>query len=294
MATLALVDIRDIVSWLKCIEESVCFLYKRAAEAFVHDEHFSTFIMKLEEDEKTHAQFMSMILEMLPQRKIPYLVDIVLDQRTRDSVETTLKRFDEHLSKKDISKNQIVEYMARAEFSELNPVFLYIISIFGEMGREAENMANEIQRHLSDVQEFIDALPDDLKPSVDVGLFPLVKEKRLLVVDDQEPLRNLVASLLAHKGTVETVSGASEGLELVREHFYNGIVSDIQMPIIDGIEFYRQSIAYDSRLRRHFLFYSAGMSPDHEFFLKQNNLLFLRKPFGLDEFINTMDQVLRQ
>jgi CheY-like chemotaxis protein len=293
MATLALANIRDIVSWLKCIEESVCFLYKRAAEAFVHDEHFSTFLMKLEEDEKTHAQFMSMILEMLPQRT-PHVMDIVLDQKTRDNLETTLKRFDEHLSKEHISKNQIVEYMARAEFSELNPVFLYIVSIFGERSRETENMTNEIQRHLSDVQEFIGALPENLKPSVDVGLFPLVKEKRFLVVNDHESLRNLIASLLSSKGTVETVSGATEGLEKVREHFYNGIVSDIQMPVMDGIEFYRQSVAYDSRLSKHFLFYSADFSPDCESFLKQNKLLFLRKPFGLDEFIDTMDQVLRQ
>ena len=294
MATLALADIRDIVSWLKCIEESVSFLYKRAAETFIHDEHFSTFLTQLEEDEKTHAQFMSMILELLPQRKLPRVVDIVLDQRTRDSVETTLKKFDEHLSKEHITKKQIVEYMARAEFSELNPVFLYVAGTFGERSRETENMANEIQRHLSDVKEFIRALPGNQRPSIDVGLFPLVKEKRFLVVDDHESLRNLVASLLADKGTVEAVSGASEGLEKMREHFYNGIVSDIQMPLMDGIEFYRQSVAYDSRLSKHFLFYSADLSSDRESFLKENNLLFLRKPFGLDEFIDTIDRVLQR
>jgi CheY-like chemotaxis protein len=149
-------------------------------------------------------------------------------------------------------------------------------------------------RHLSDVQEFIRALPDEQRPSIDVELFPLVKENRFLVVDDHESLRNLVASLLASRGTVEAVSGGSEGLEKVREHFYNGIVSDIQMPVMDGIEFYKQSVAYDSRLSRHFLFYSADLSSDRESFLKENNLLFLRKPFGLDEFIDTMDQVLRQ
>ena len=66
------------------------------------------------------------------------------------------------------------------------------------------------------------------------------------------------------------------------------------MPMMDGIEFYKQSVAYDSRLSKLFLFYSADVSPDRESFLKQNNLLFLRKPFGLNEFIDRMDQILRQ
>jgi CheY-like chemotaxis protein len=237
---------------------------------------------------------MSMVLECLPQRKEPLVVDIVLDQKTRDSVETSLKRFDDHLSGKGISKRQIVEYMARAEFSELNPVFLYIMGKFGEMSREAENMAAEIQSHLSHIQEFIEALPQDLQPSVDVDMFPSVRECWFLVVDDHKSLRELVASLLARRGKVETVSGASEALEKVREHFYNGIVSDIEMPKMDGIEFYRHGVAYDSRLKEHFLFYSADINPEREAFLKKNNLRFLRKPFGLGEFLDTMDQILRQ
>ncbi|UCC96687.1 MAG: response regulator [Phycisphaerales bacterium] len=294
MGTLALADIRDVVAWLKHIEGSVGSLYTRAAEACVQDEHFSTFLTQLAEDEKSHAQFMSMVLADLPPREKPLVVDIVLDQKTRDSVETSLKRFDDHLGGKSISKGQIVEYMARAEFSELNPVFLYIVSKFGGVSREAENIAAEIQAHLSHIREFIDALPQNLKPSLDVGMFPSVWEERFLVVDDHEALRELVASLLARRGKVETASGASEALEKVRQHFYNGIVSDIQMPRMDGIEFYRQGVAYDSRLKGRFLFYSADVSPEREAFLKKNDLRFLRKPFGLGELMDTMDQILRQ
>lgn len=294
METRILADIRDIVTWLERIEGSVGRLYGRAAEACVQDEHFSAFLTQLAEDEKSHAQFMSMVLEHLPQGERPLVADIVLDQKTRDGVEAALKRFDDHLHGKGISKGQIVEYMARAEFSELNPVFLYIVGKFGGMSREAENMAADIQVHLSHVQQFINALPQDLQPSVDVGMFPSVREERFLVVDDHEPLRELVASLLARRGNVETASGAGEALEKVRRHFYNGIVSDIQMPRMDGIEFYRQGVAYDSRLKGRFLFYSADVSPEREAFLKKNNLRFLRKPFGVGEFLDTMDQILRE
>ena len=60
--------------------------------------------------------------------------------------------------------------MARAESSELNPIFLYIVGKFGEMNREAERMTAEIQSHLSRIQDYINVLPQDLKPSVDVGV----------------------------------------------------------------------------------------------------------------------------
>ncbi|MHC4539721.1 MAG: response regulator [Planctomycetota bacterium] len=294
MGTVALADIRDIVEWLKHIEGSVGSLYARAAEACAQDQHFSTFLTQLAEDEKSHAQFMTMVLGNLPPREKPLVVDIVLDQKTRESVETCLKRFEDHLGGKGISKGQIVEYMARAEFSELNPVFLYIVSKFGELSREAENIAAEIEAHLSHVREFIDALPPNLKPSVDVHTFPSVWEERFLVVDDHQALRELVASLLGRKGKVETASEASEALDKVKQHFYNGIVSDIQMPRMDGIEFHRQAVAYDSRLKGRFLFYSADVSPEREAFLKENHLPFLRKPFGLGEFMDTMDRICRQ
>jgi CheY-like chemotaxis protein/rubrerythrin len=294
MGTSALADIRDIVAWLKQIETTVGGLYARAARACVRDEHFSAFLAQLAQDEKSHAQFMSMALESLAHREKPLVVDIVLDQKTIDSVETCLNQFQDHLGKKNISKNQLVELMARAEFSELNPVFLYIVSAFGEMSREAENIAAEIQAHLSHIQKFIEALPHDQKPSMDVGMFPPVWEERFLVVDDHEALRELVASLLARRGKVETASEGSEALEKVRQHFYSGIVSDIQMPRMNGIEFYRQGVAYDPRLKDRFLFYSGDVDPESQAFLKKNHLRFLRKPFGLGEFLDTMDQIVRQ
>ena len=294
MGTLALADIRDIVTWLKHIEGSVGSLYARAAKACVHDEHFSAFLAQLAEDEKSHAQFMSMALESLSQRKKPLVLDIVLDQKTRDSVETCLEQFREHLDKKNVSKSQIVEFMARAEFSELNPVFLYIVSAFGQTSREAEKIAADIQGHLSRIEHFIEALPHDQKPSIDIGMFPPVWEDRFLVVDDHEALRELVAALLARRGKVETACEGSEAMEKVRQHFYNGIVSDIQMPRMNGIEFYRQGVAYDPRLKDRFLFYSGDVDPESQAFLKKNHLRFLRKPFELGEFMDTMDKILRQ
>jgi len=294
MVTSALADIKDVVSWLESIEQFVGRLYTSAAKAFAHDKHFSKFLRLLAEDERSHAEFMSMVSAHLREKKTLFMLDIALDRKTRDCVEEPLKRFEEHLAGKSISKRRVVEYMARAESSELNPVFLYIVGKFGEINREAERMTAEIQSHLSRIRDYINILPHDLKPSIDVGTLPAVWEERFLVVDDHKPLRELVSSLLSRRGAVEAVAGGSDGLEKVREHFYNGIISDIQMPGMDGFEFYRQAVECDPKLKKHFLFYSADITPERAAYLKKNKLCFLQKPFDLCKFMATIDQLIRQ
>jgi len=294
MVTSAFADIGDVVSWLESIEQFVGRLYTSAAKAFAHDKHFSSFLRRLAEDEQSHAEFMSMFSANLREKEKRFMLDIALDRKTRDCVEEPLKRFEDHLAGKCISKRRVVEFMARAESSELNPVFLYIVGKFGEINREAERMTADIQSHLSRIRDYINILPQDLKPSIDVGALPAVWEERFLVVDNHEPLRELVFSLLSRRGTVEAVAGGGDGLEKLREHFYNGIVSDIEMPGMDGFEFYQRAVEYDPKLEKHFLFYSADITPEREAYLKSNELRFLRKPFALGEFMDTVDQLLRQ
>jgi CheY-like chemotaxis protein len=294
MVTSAIADIGDVVCWLESIEQFVNRLYTSAAKAFAHDNQFSSFLTSLAEDEQSHAQFMSTISAYLREKEKWFMLDIALDLKTRDCVEEPLKRFEDHLAGKSISKRRVVEYMARTESSEWNPLFLYIVGKFGEINREAERMTADIQSHLSRIRDYINMLPKDLKPSVDVGTLPAVWEERFLVVDDHEPLRELVSSLLSRRGAVEAVAGAGDGLVRVREHFYNGVVSDIQMPGMDGLEFYQQAVECDPQLKKHFLFYSADITPEREAYLKKNKLRFLRKPFALGEFMDTIDQLIRQ
>ena len=74
----------------------------------------------------------------------------------------------------------------------------------------------------------------------------------------------------------------------------DGIVSDIQMPGMDGLEFYQRAVECDPQLKKYFLFYSADITPEREVYLKKNELCFLRKPFALGEFMDTINQILWQ
>ena len=292
MVTSALADIRDVVNWLKHIEGRVGSLYTRAAAVCTDDVSFSKFLAELAEEEETHAGFMSAASETLHHAGHRPALDIVLDKETRNDIESLLDRFERLLARTRVSKKDVIEYMARAESSELNPIFLYVSDEYRRASREGERMTGEVQKHLLRIQSFIDDLPRDLRPSVDVGILPFVGEIRFLVLDDNGGLRKLLASLLARRGAVDTATEGHEGLERLREHFHDVIVSDIQMPGMDGLEFYRRAIEYDGHLKGRFLFYSGDIDPEREGYLRENRLRFLRKPFDLHEFTKAIDQIL--
>jgi len=70
---------------------------------------------------------------------------------------------------------------------------------------------------------------------------------RVLLVDDESALLEVSALFLQSAGdiTVTTVAGAPEAMQLLERERFDVIVSDYQMPVMDGIEFLTQ-------VRRHF------------------------------------------
>lgn len=64
------------------------------------------------------------------------------------------------------------------------------------------------------------------------------KKKRILVVDDSITVREVEKKLLINAGyEVDTAINGVDGWNLVREHEYNLVISDIDMPRMNGFEF---------------------------------------------------------
>lgn len=66
--------------------------------------------------------------------------------------------------------------------------------------------------------------------------------KKILVVDDEERLRELVQACLEDLAGWETVTAGSgaECLEILQIHQFDAIVLDVSMPGMDGVEVYEQ------------------------------------------------------
>jgi CheY-like chemotaxis protein/rubrerythrin len=277
-------DFHDLIDWLRGIEERAGRLYRSAATMCAADVSFSRFLAGLAEEESSHAGYMAAAGEQLGHLQDRPRLDIVLDEETRHHVVSLQERFERLLERPSVSKKDVLEYVARMETAEWNPLFLYVAEEYRWTGREGERAVGEIQAHLQRIQDFIDAQGRDLRPSVDVATLPHVSEPRFLVVDDSGPLRKLLAALLRRQGAVDTAMDAREGLDQLKSHFHDAVISDIQMPGVDGLEFYRRAVEYDGRLQRRFLFCTAQVTPEVEDCAKRNHVSVLTKPFGLDQF----------
>lgn len=65
------------------------------------------------------------------------------------------------------------------------------------------------------------------------------KSHTLLLVEDNEDLLGLMVKLLGSDYTIHTVTNGKEALEVVESEDIDLIVSDVMMPVMDGIEFCR-------------------------------------------------------
>jgi two-component system cell cycle sensor histidine kinase/response regulator CckA len=101
----------------------------------------------------------------------------------------------------------------------------------------------------------------------------------ILVVDDEEDIRNLLRSYLEASGYYVLVaeSGPS-GLKLA-EHFPGSIdllITEIRMPLMDGIEFARQMRAVRREMKILYMSASVGELSSIEL---EPNTNFISKPF---------------
>ncbi|MCM2263680.1 MAG: response regulator [Desulfuromonadales bacterium] len=115
--------------------------------------------------------------------------------------------------------------------------------------------------------------------------------KRILVVDDEENTRLGLSKLLSQEGfVVDLAANGTEALDLLRRQRFNLVISDINMPDMNGIAFLRE-------ISRRFPSTNVIMITAYggvESYLEAMNLgalEYLHKPVRLDELRSVMKKV---
>lgn len=114
----------------------------------------------------------------------------------------------------------------------------------------------------------------------------------ILIVEDESSLAELLAELLTERGYAVTLaSDGRAGLERLREQAYDLVLTDIMMPIIDGIEMVRRMQKMPELLRTRVIAMTAlpsGLTAQ-ERRLVQGVLV---KPLSLNALFDTISTVL--
>ena len=117
---------------------------------------------------------------------------------------------------------------------------------------------------------------------------------RVLVVDDEENIRDLLAMGLRYEGfTVEALSGGRAALAAVPRFRPDLIVLDVMMPDLDGFEVCRRLQADGADVPVIFLTARKGV-PDKVTGLTIGGDDYLTKPFSFDELFARVRVVLRR
>jgi signal transduction histidine kinase/HD-like signal output (HDOD) protein/ActR/RegA family two-component response regulator len=110
--------------------------------------------------------------------------------------------------------------------------------------------------------------------------------KKLLIIDDETYLLELMKDILDASGeevTITTCSNSQTALRLLTETSYDLVISDIHMPGVSGLDIYE---AMKSRQMENRLLIMTGdpYPSDVAEFLKSTRIPFLKKPFELMDF----------
>jgi PAS domain S-box-containing protein len=126
---------------------------------------------------------------------------------------------------------------------------------------------------------------------------PRLDSLRLLVVDDQEDMRAVIAGTLGEYGAAVTVAASGrEALELLERSAFDALVCDIAMPEMDGYELIRHlratETAHGQRLPAIAL--TALARPEDRLqALKDGFQMYVAKPVELDELVVAIASIVR-
>jgi CheY-like chemotaxis protein len=110
----------------------------------------------------------------------------------------------------------------------------------------------------------------------------------ILVVEDEEPVQQLVADLLEDEGyEVLVAPDGAQGLAIAREAAPDLVITDLMMPVLSGTELCRR-LRDDARTRDVpiIVMSAAGRAPAEQ----AGPIAFLAKPFDLDALLSLVVQ----
>jgi CheY-like chemotaxis protein len=284
-------DMRNIARWLAEIERMARDLYQEAAVAIKDDEKLSAFLEGLAREESTHADTMLSAAERLD-GKAGLRSPVALDDTTKDNIERPFVRLRQCLSSGKPDAETALDCITEAEFSEWNNFFLFVVNSLKEEGPEFMKAVSEMQGHLRKVRDFVEARPGAGARLASIDVLPEVWTNRILVVDDRGAIRDLLSFVLKDVGAVDTAENGREALEKAAECHYDVIISDINMPIMGGMELYRQALKGDPEVGSRFLFFSVMPRGEQMDFLEKNGLRYLAKPASLKDIERSVREVL--
>ena len=282
---------KETVQWLVEIEHKAYEVYSKAVLYFSGDEDFSDFVKTLSAEEKEHHAVILRAAELIEsQGGFDPFTYIEEDQKAR--LMESLVSVEKAMEVSGLTREKFIECVVYTEFSEWNDLFMYVINAMKRRFMAFVPVAVGVERHRKSIERFLERR-SEFKDSLDaIRSLPSLWVEKILVVDDEEMISELFGALLSGEGTVECVSNGAEALERLEQGYYAVIISDIDMPVMGGVEFFTRAAQRYPGIGKRFLFFSGRLDQWTVSFLEENNLKYFAKPSSIKEIKKAVIGVL--
>ncbi|MFZ2197528.1 MAG: response regulator [Thermodesulfovibrionales bacterium] len=283
-------EIKEIIEWLLKIEALAGNFYKEASKCSEKDERLSNFFLYLADEEARHFQVMEGALEYLKRYAVPSPA-IIVDLDTKEKIEGIFERNIELLRADKSGRDNLLHCLAMTEFSEWNHIFMYVLNTIKEE-RQFMSVAASMHHHITEIENFLESLPEGRDHLHIVKSLPRAWEEQILVIDDDLAIAEFLRKLFSDIGQVETAVNGRDGLAKVKEKYFDVIISDVQMPVMNGIDFYNSASAFDPTIGQRILFFTGSPTQAHTEFFRTNQLRYLIKPAPIREILRKVAEIM--
>ncbi len=120
------------------------------------------------------------------------------------------------------------------------------------------------------------------------------EQKKILLIDDEINLQQLVKVVLTSKGyNVTTADNGQDGLEKLEAANPDLIILDMNMPVMGGVEFYQRICDAWSQAKYPVLILTARANME-EFFKGMDVDGFMAKPFEIDNLLAEVQRIIEK
>jgi DNA-binding response OmpR family regulator len=120
--------------------------------------------------------------------------------------------------------------------------------------------------------------------------------KRILVVDDEQPILDLLREILSDQGyVIDEALDAAEALERVRENIYDAAILDFNLPDMNGVMLHREIRQMDEELAARTLFTSGLAQTEKNLdYYTAHGKGFISKPFEVRDVLGAVNALFEE
>jgi len=282
---------QDLAKDLKQIEYKAAEFYHAMAANFKENTEISAALERFAREEEEHGKIMDIVAACVEEANGISCLQTI-NPSTQYAISIAMDSSIAHARAGSMTLQELGEAIIAIEFSEWNSLFFSVVNTLKNVRHECKMAAIQLQEHIRSLHQFLNLLPLDRTILERLRDLPQLWCENILVIDDDTSVLDLLKAVLRRTGNVDVALDGAEGLEKIRQKYYALVISDINMPKVNGMQLYEKLQNLFPSISRRFLFFAGAPSEEQLSFIREHNLKLIQKPAMIKEIIAETSAVL--